>query len=134
MEKTKREYYNEIRNILEEKEETDLVAFVDHELELLTRKNSARSNKPTANQTANLALMNQIYESMIEGRKYRVSEINKFDFLSDLTINKVNALVRGLKLEGRVVKTEEKGVAYFTKAQERGLRPSSLPFDKIKIL
>ena len=35
--------------------------------------------------------------------------------MKEFTINKVNALVRGLKLDGRVVRTEEKGRAYFQK-------------------
>lgn len=113
---TKKEQFAKVRAILAEKGENDLVAFIDHEVELLTAKNSRRSNKPTKNQLANVELMNAIHERMEDGKRYRVSEIGKFDFLTEFTINKVNALVRGLKLDGRVIKTEEKGIAYFTKA------------------
>ena len=117
MEKTtKKEQFAKVRAILAEKGETALVAFIDHEVELLTAKNSRRSTKPTKNQLANVELMNAIYDAMETGKRYRVSEIGKFNFLTEYTINKVNALVRGLKLDGRVVKTEEKGIAYFTKA------------------
>jgi hypothetical protein len=35
---------------------------------------------------------------------------------SELSGNKISALVRSLKLDGRVIRTEEKGKAYFTKA------------------
>jgi hypothetical protein len=35
--------------------------------------------------------------------------------LKELSANKVSALIRGLKLDGRVVRIEEKGKAYFEK-------------------
>lgn len=112
---TKEMQYNAIKAILEEQGKTELVNFVEHEIELVRNKNTRKNGKPTANQLANVELMNRIYDTMEEDKRYRVSEIGKFDFLTDYTINKVNALVRGLKLDGRVVKTEEKSVSYFTK-------------------
>ena len=51
---TKRENYTAIRAIVADNAE--LVAFIDHELELLDKKNSKRSDKPTAKQTANAEL------------------------------------------------------------------------------
>ena len=41
--KTKREFFGEIREIV--KENTELVEFIDHELELLNKKTSAKSTK-----------------------------------------------------------------------------------------
>ena len=114
---TKEMQFNAIKAILEAKGETELVEFVNHEIELVRKKNTRKaSGKPTKAQLANAELMDAIYATMESGKPYRVGEINKFDFLSDFTINKVNALVRGLKLDGRVVKSEVKGIAYFTKA------------------
>ena len=89
--------------------------FIVHEMKLLEKKNASRSGKPTKNQAANVELMDKIYETMEPEKQYRVSEIAKFDFLTEYSANKVNALVRGLKLDGRVGRTEEKGIAYFTK-------------------
>lgn len=111
---TKREMFEQIRAHLTDEAE---IAFIDHELELLAKKNERRSDKPTAKQVANAELMNVIYEWMEDGKRYTVSEIHKsIEALSEYSGNKVSALVRGLRLDGRVVRTEEKGRAYFTKA------------------
>lgn len=113
---TVKDNYLALRALAVEAGRNDLVEFVDSRIAQTDAKNARRSNKPTKAQLANVDLMNRIYDSMQEGKQYRVSEINKFDFLADYTINKVNALVRGLKLDGRIVKSEVKGIAYFTKA------------------
>ena len=115
------EQFAELRAIVEsaniDAEKRDrLVTFIDGRIAQVTAKNSKRSTKPTKNQLENIALMDAIYEAMEPGKAYRVSELGKMDFLADFTINKVNALVRGLKLDGRVIKNEVKGIAYFTKA------------------
>lgn len=111
---TKREMFEQIRTHLTDEAE---IAFIDHELELLARKNERRSDKPTKNQLANAELMNVIYDNMEDGKRYTVTEIHQaIDALKDFSGNKVSALVRGLRLDGRVVRTEEKGRAYFTKA------------------
>ena len=111
---TKREMFEQIKAHLTDEAE---IAFIDHELELLAKKNERRSDKPTKNQIANAELMNLIYANMEDGKRYTVTEIHKaIDELSDFSGNKVSALVRGLRLDGRVIRTEEKGKAYFSKA------------------
>ena len=111
---TKREMFEQIKAHLTDEAE---IAFIDHELELLAKKNERRSDKPTAKQIANAELMNLIYENMEDGKRYTVTEIHKaIDELKEFSGNKVSALVRGLRLDGRVIRTEEKGKAYFTKA------------------
>jgi hypothetical protein len=111
---TKREMFEQIRSHLTDEAE---IAFIDHELELLKRKNERKSDKPTKNQIANAGLMDIIYDFMEDGKRYTVTEIHQnVDALKEFSGNKVSALVRGLKLDGRVIRTEEKGKAYFTKA------------------
>lgn len=118
MEKTKREYYNEIRSILEEKEETDLVAFVDHELELLTKKNAARSDKPTKVQVENAGYMQDILYGLEPGKSYTITEIQKtVEAVKELSNQRVSRLARNLVDSGGLVRTEVKGKAYFTLAQ-----------------
>lgn len=96
----------------------DEIAFIEHEMELLAKKNSARSTKPTKTQVANAGYMEEILNAMESGHAYTVSEIASLvPSLNGFSINKVSALVRGLKLDERVVRTEEKGKAYFTKAE-----------------
>jgi hypothetical protein len=111
-----KDYFMELRTLAEQANRNDLIEFVDSRIEQVDRKNASRTEKAKETQLVNVDLMNEIYDTMEEGKRYRVSEINKFDFLKDYTMNKVNYLVRGLKLDGRVSKIEEKGVAYFTKA------------------
>lgn len=109
---TKRDYFARILSYAHDEDKP----FILHEMELLEKKNASRSNKPTAKQVANVDLMNAIYEGMSADVQYTATELNKqIPALQGLTINKVNALIRGLKLDGRVRREEVKGRAYFTK-------------------
>lgn len=112
---TKRDYFNLLRARVAD--DSDLVAFIDHEIDLLNRKNERRASKPSKAQMANAVLMDVIYNAMDEGVAYTVSEIHKMiPELAEFSGNKVSALVRGLRLDGRVIRSEVKGRAYFTKA------------------
>ena len=112
---TKRDYFAILRERVAD--DADLVAFIDHEVELLERKNARKDAKPSKNQMANAVLMDVIYDAMDDGARYTVTEIHKMvPALADFSGNKVSALVRGLRLDGRVIRTEEKGRAYFSKA------------------
>ena len=51
--KTKREHYNELRILANGNDE--LIEFIDHEIELLNKKNSAE-RKPTTNQLDNVKI------------------------------------------------------------------------------
>ena len=89
-------------------------AFIDHELELLAKKNSAEK-KPTAQQTANAAIVNAIVDGMEEGKLYTITEIIKsIPECADLTNQRVSALVRGV-LDTKIERVEEKRKAYFRK-------------------
>ena len=115
---TKRDYFNALRTLASASDHPELVEFIDHELALLAKKNSARSTKPTKTQVANAGYMDDILASMETGKAYTVSEIAELvPSLKGFSVNKVSALVRGLKLDGRVVRWEVKGKAYFTKAE-----------------
>lgn len=109
---TKMDYFNRILAYAHEEDKD----FLRHEMALLEKKNASRSTKPTAKQVANIELMEVIYDFMQDGVQYTVTELHKqIPALGEFTINKVNALVRGLKLDGRVARSEVKGKAYFTK-------------------
>ena len=94
----------------------DEKAFVEHELELLAKKNSAEK-KPTAQQTANKAICDAILGGMTDGRLYTITDIIKeIPECADLTNQRVSALVRGMKDSGLIERVEEKRKAYFRKA------------------
>ena len=92
----------------------DEIAFIDHELELLVKKNSAEK-KPTAVQVANEGIKSVIYDVLAEnGGKMTISEMQKVNAeLGELSNQRISALVRQLIADGEVERTEEKRKAYF---------------------
>jgi hypothetical protein len=92
----------------------DEIAFIDHELELLAKKNSAEK-KPTAQQTANKGIAEAIVSAMANepARLFTITEIIKaVPECADLTNQRVSAIVRGL-LGVSVERVEDKRKAYF---------------------
>lgn len=113
---TKRDHFNALLAIPAVAENSALVDFINHEIELLDRKNSAE-RKPTAKQNENAALKSAIVGEMESGVKYTISEMLKaLPSCADLTNQRVSAIVRQLIADGVVVRTEEKRKAYFSLA------------------
>ena len=113
---TKRDHFNTLLALDEVKSNSKLVEFIEHELELLDRKNST-DKKPTAQQTANEAIKVAILDNMAEGAKYTITDLIKsVPECADLTNQRVSALVRQLVEEKMVVRTEDKRKAYFSLA------------------
>lgn len=110
---TKREMFEQIKanyNLTEDEK-----AFIDHELELLAKKNSA-DKKPTATQVANDGIKSAILAGMEDGRLYTITElIKEIPELAELTNQRVSALVRQLKEEEKIERIEDKRKAYFRK-------------------
>ena len=89
-------------------------AFIDHELELLAKKNSAEK-KPTAQQTANKAICDAIVNGMEDGKLYTITDLIKtIPECADLTNQRVSALVRSM-IDVKVERVEEKRKAYCRK-------------------
>ena len=78
-------------------------------------KKSGGTRKPTANQIANEELKAKICESMESGVRYQVKELAKLVGME--SFQKCSALVKQLKDSGAIVRTEDKGIAYFTKVE-----------------
>ena len=113
---TKRDHFNALLTIPAVADNEGLTEFIKHELELLDRKNSGEK-KPTATQVANEALKADILACMEDGRLYTISEmIKEFPCCADLSTPKVSAVIRLLKDDGAVIRTEDKRKAYFHKA------------------
>ena len=119
---TKRVAFNAIKEILVAQNETELVSVIDHEIELLDHKNATRAKAQTKTQKENEILKEKILATMDPNVQYRASEIYnlmKEDFQEKgYTSNKSNSLITQLKNENKVTRSEEKGVAYFTKVTE----------------
>jgi hypothetical protein len=111
---TKRDYFNTLLGIAEVKANPELVKFIDHELELLAKKNSA-DKKPTAVQIANEGIKSVILETLAENDgKMTISEMQKVNAeLGELSNQRISALVKQLLTEGKVERIEDKRKAYF---------------------
>ena len=110
---TKREMFEQIKNNYNLT--IDEMNFIDHEIELLTRKNRGEK-KLTANQLQNEELKEVILNFLTSNcfEKFTITELLKQnEKLADFTNQKINALVKQLVEKGAVVRLEEKGRAYF---------------------
>ena len=91
------------------------IEFINHEIELLEKKNSNR--KPTKAQAENENLKEIILKGMESGKSYTITDLIKsIPEISDLTNQRVSALVRQLKDNDLVERVETKGKAYFSLA------------------
>ena len=112
--KTKREFFGEIREIV--KENTELVAFIDHELELLDKKTSAKSTKVNTEQ---VELMNKIINALNEiGRSVTISELQKENAeMAEYSNQKLSAMLKKLVDNKQVTKMVDKKKSYFMVAE-----------------
>ena len=115
--KTKKEMFNIIKEAMSDNAE--VVAFVEHELELLAKKNNAE-RKPTVNQLDNAKIKKVIVNGMESGKGYTVTEIIKTILAStewhELTCSRCTAIVTQLTEAGALVRNVEKRKAYYSKA------------------
>lgn len=110
---TKRDHFNALLAIPAVSDNPVLVDFINHELELLSKKNST-DKKPTAAQQANNALKEAIINLLVDGNPYTVSQIIKeVPECAGLSNQKVSAMMVQLINEGQVEKVIEKRVSYF---------------------
>lgn len=112
---TKAQKFAMLRAIPAVAENPVLVEFIDHEVELLAKKNSAEK-KPTAQQTANAGIQSAILSAMSAepNRLFTITELIKsVPACAELTNQRVSALVRQLVDAGKVERTEEKRKAFF---------------------
>ena len=93
---TKRERFTQLLALPQVKENKELVDFINHELELLTNKNSGEK-KPTAQQVANEATKKIIADLLTENhnRLFSISEMQKESAeLGELTNQRISALLK----------------------------------------
>lgn len=111
---TKREKFEMLKALSEVQANPMLTEFIEHELELLAKKNTSEK-KPTAQQMANEGLKQTIMDVLNEnGGLMTVTDIQKScEELAELSNQKVSALIRQLKDDGKVEKIEDKRKSYF---------------------
>lgn len=115
---TKKDHFNALKSIPEVAQNEVLVAFIDHEIELLNRKNSTATGekKLTATQVANEELKTAILNGMELNRLYTITELMKeIPECAELTNQKISAIVRQMVKEKTVNRIEDKRKALFEK-------------------
>ena len=112
--KTKREFFGEIKEIV--KENAELVAFIDHELELLDKKTSTKSTKVNTEQ---VELMDKIVNALNEiGRSVTISELQKENTeMAEYSNQKLSAMLKKLVDNKQVTKMVDKKKSYFMVAE-----------------
>lgn len=110
---TKREMYEQILAHTTDKAEQE---FLKHELELLAKKNTTKSDKLTPAQEANELTKEAIVDYLTEhGEPMTITQMIKdIPACAGMTNQKVSALVRQLYTAMVVLRKEVKGVAYFS--------------------
>ena len=110
---TKKEMFTMIK--AQVKDNAEMVAFIDHEIELLDKK--ASNKKATKTQEANVGIKSTILAALEGGKSMTVTEMQGASAeLGELSNQKVSALVRQLVEAGKVVKTIDKKVSRFSLA------------------
>lgn len=111
---TKKDHFNTLLTLAEVKSNPALVEFIEHELELLAKKNSAEK-KPTAQQVANAGVAEAILSHMgaEPNRLFTITElIKEVPACAELTNQRVSAIVRGM-IGVSIERIEEKRKAFF---------------------
>ena len=112
---TKKEMFNAILAV--EGITPEMQNFIKHEIELLTKKNSAK--KPNAKQKENVGVKADIVSALANlGVPVTVSTLRKSsDKLIDFESQKISALLRQLVESGEVVRTLDGKTAMFSLAE-----------------
>ena len=115
---TKATRYAQLLAIPAVADNSELVDFINHELELLERKNSADGEKKlTATQKENVGLKQAILANMERDKLYTVGDmIKNFPELEGLNTSKVSAILRQMRDDvgtGEIVRIEDKRKTYF---------------------
>lgn len=91
----------------------DIVKFMEHEIELVSRKRSTGNSKPTAKQAEQDAMRSQILAFLRENGTSTATNIQNALGISN---QRVNGLMRPLVKAGEIIRTEDKKKAYFSVA------------------
>ena len=115
---TKRDNFNALLNIEAVQNDPALVEFIEHEIALLDKKNSAE-RKPTPNQVANAGFKADILAWMEPSVGYSCADIAKgvpSIVAEGISVNRVTAMLTQLVNDGAVVRTTDKRKSVYTLA------------------
>lgn len=107
---TKKMQFTALRDMALTANRSDLVEFIDHELELLAKKNTATKTSPR--QAENAELATKFLQFLSDGEKSAQDVMTEFD----LTSQRMSAIMADLIESGTVTKSKVKGKVHYTLA------------------
>lgn len=117
---TKKDWFATIRAMVEgsgNEREDEILAFIDHEVELLEKKSSKSSQTKT--QKENVEVVAKIENALREvGKAVTITELQTAsEEMSAYSNQKLSALLKQMVSKGTVIRTEDKKKAYFSLAE-----------------
>ena len=115
---TKRDHFNALLNLDAVQADPSLVAFIEHEIELLNKKNTAE-RKPTPKQIENAGFKSDIVAWMEDGVGYALADIVKGVpslVAAGISPSRVTAMMTQLVNDGTVVRSTDKRKSIYTLA------------------
>jgi len=113
---TKKDWFATIRAMVEgsgNERKDEILAFIDHEVELLEKKSSKSGQTKT--QKENVGIMDTIKEVLVDmGKPVTITEMQADERLAGFSNQKLSALVKQLVAKNEVVRTEDKKKAFFS--------------------
>lgn len=115
---TKKDNFNALLALAEVQSKPDLVAFIEHEIELLDKKNANRSDKPSDLQIKNASIKEEILNTLDPNQWYTLTAIKSLiPRLADSNgTQKVSRLCKDLAEAGKLQRDEIKRIVYYTLA------------------
>ena len=115
---TKKEFFGMLLGMESVKANTELVGFINHEIELLDKKASKSASK---RENANSELAGKLVEELVAiGKAVTISEFMKLSEVAkteELSNQKISSIFSKLKDSEEVTRTVIKGKAYFSAQQ-----------------
>ena len=110
---TQKDYYNMLLAIKEVAENEELTKFIKGRIEQIDKKASGTSKADEKKNAENDVIKTAICDTITE-TAMTISEMQKANpELAELSNQKISSMLRQLKEDGEVVRTEVKGKAYF---------------------
>ena len=113
---TKKQKFQMLLELDAVKNDEMLTEFVEHEIELLDKKNAVKGEKkPTAKQAENASFGDMVVEGMSPNVLYTASQLLKTEGLpEDMSLPRLTHILTALVADKRLVRTVDKRKAYFS--------------------
>lgn len=115
---TKKDNFEKVLEFIPE-ENVELVEFIKKEIDALVRKSNTKSKAEKEKAAANESLKSALLRVLGDFDKpVTVTQLMNCEEFTGFSNQKLSAMLRQMKLEGSVIRTEEKKKAYFSLPSE----------------